>query len=339
MTRAVVSLLAMGGTIANERAAGGTTPRHGAADLASLLAGLPVELRTADVRTVSSRAVTPADMWTLAGAVRREIAGGADGVVITHGTDTLEETAYALALLVDTAVPVVVTGAMRAPHLPGADGPANLVAAVVAALHRPLARYGPVVVFQDEIHVARLVAKQHSARVAAFSSPSAGPVGFVIEDEVELLLGPPPEPDRLPATAPPDRKVELVVAVTGSDGRLIDAIADDVAGLVVAGTGAGHLSPALADAVIRVLRSGRPVVLASRCADGPILRRTYGGPGSETHLLGEGVLAARTLAPAKARLRLLFGLSAGLSAEELFPPRPSPTTPPGDEGADHDRIA
>jgi len=338
MTRAVVSLLAMGGTIATAPTAGRATPHHGAADLAGMIEDLPVDIRTSDVRTISSRAVTPADMWTLAEAVRREISAGADGVVITHGTDTLEETAYALALLVDTAVPIVLTGAMRAPHLPGADGPANIVAAVVAALHRPLARYGPVVVFQDEIHVARLVTKQHSTRVAAFSSPSAGPVGFVIENEVELLLGPPPEPDRLTATAPPDVKVELVMAVAGSDGRLVDAIAGDVAGLVVAGTGAGHLSPALAEAVVRSARSGRPTVLTSRCADGPILRRTYGGPGSETHLLGEGVLAARTLSPAKARLRLLFGLSAGLSAGDLFPARTSPTTPYGDEGADRDRI-
>ncbi|MEV0344729.1 asparaginase [Nonomuraea sp. NPDC050680] len=327
MTRAVVSLLAMGGTIATTRSEGRATPRRGAADLAGLLAGLPAAIRTVDVRTVSSRAVTPADMWTLAEAVRREIDGGADGIVITHGTDTLEETAYALALLVDTAVPVVLTGAMRGPHLPGADGPANLTAAVAAALHAPLARYGPVVVFQDEIHVARLVSKHHSARVAAFSSPSAGPVGFVIENEVELLLGPPQDPDRLAAVAPPDRTVEVVMAVTGSGPRMIEAIAGDVDGLVVAGIGGGHLPPAMAEAVVRVARAGRPVVLASRCADGPILRGTYGGPGSETHLLGEGVLATRVLSPVKARLRLLFGLSAGLPATDLFPPR-TPSTDP-----------
>ncbi|MCG5215195.1 asparaginase [Streptosporangium soli] len=318
MTRSTVSLLAMGGTIATARSAGGATPQRGAADLADMLGASPVDIRASDVRTVSSRSVTPGDMWALAEAVRREIADGVDGVVITHGTDTLEETAYALALLVDTAVPVVVTGAMRAPHLPGADGQANLSAAVAAALHLPLARYGPVVVFQDEIHVARLVTKHHSTRVAAFTSPSAGPVGFVAENEVELLLGPPPAADLLSATAPPDRRVEIIMAVAGSDGRLVDAIAGDVAALVVAGVGAGHLPPALAEAVVRVARSNRPVVLASRCEDGPILRHTYSGPGSETHLLGEGLLASRTLSPAKARLRLIFGLSAGLPAEQLF---------------------
>jgi L-asparaginase len=316
---ATVSLLAMGGTISTAPSAGGATPRYGAASLADALP-ISVRLRPRDVRTVSSRAVTPQDMWLLADAVRAEIAGGADGVVITHGTDTMEETAYALALLVDTPVPVVLTGAMRAPHLPGADGQANLVAAVVAATYRPLARYGPVVVFQDEIHVAKLVTKHHSTRVAAFTSPSAGPVGFVCENEVELLLGPPPETDRLPATARPGKRVELVWAAAGADGALVDAIARDVDGLVIAGTGGGHLSPPLAEAVVRAARS-RPVVLASRCEDGPLLRDTYGGVGSETHLLGEGLLAAGVLSPVKARLRMIFGLSAGLAAERLFRPR------------------
>jgi L-asparaginase len=313
---ATVSLLAMGGTISTEHSARGATPRHGASTLASVLS-LPVELRPRDVRTMSSRAVTPDDMWALAEAVREEIAAGVDGVVITHGTDTMEETAYALALLVDTPVAVVLTGAMRAPHLPGADGAANLDAAVVAALHRPLAGYGPVVVFQDEIHVARLVTKHHSARVAAFASPSAGPVGFVSEHDVELLLGPPPETDRLPTTATPEARVEIIWAAAGTDGALVDAIGDRIDGLVVAGAGGGHVSPSLAEAAVRVARS-RPVVLASRCEDGAVLRRTYGGAGSETHLLGAGLLSAGVLSPVKARLRLAFGLSAGLAADQLF---------------------
>lgn len=318
MSNGTVSLLAMGGTVAAALDEGGAAPRHGAGDLAGTVSGLPVAVRPRDVRTVPSRAVTLDDMWTLAAAVREEIEGGAAGVVVTHGTDTLEETVYALAMLVDTDVPVVVTGAMRAPHLPGADGPANIRAAISAALHPPLAGYGPVVVFQDEIHVARLVTKHHSTRVAAFASPSAGPVGFLVENEVELLLGPPPVTDQLPVTAAPDRRVEIVPAMAGADGRLVDAIADEVDALVVAGTGAGHLPPPLADALVRVVRGDRPVVLASRCEDGPILRRTYRGHGSETQLLADGLLASRTLSPLKARLRLVFGLSAGLTARQLF---------------------
>jgi L-asparaginase len=318
MRPVTVSLLGMGGTIATVPHPDGARAGRPAADLSDALPP-GVQVRPRDVRTVSSRAVTPGDMWALAQAVREEIAGGADGVVVTHGTDTIEETAYALALLVDTRVPVVLTGAMRGGHLPGADGPANVAAAVAAAACPRMAAYGPVVVFQDEIHVARLVAKAHSTRVAAFGSPAAGPVGHVSEGRAHLLLGPPPVPDLLPETAPPRARVEALWAAAGTDGALVDALAGTVDGLVVAGTGGGHLPPPFAEAAVRLAESGTPVVLASRCADGPQLRRTYGGTGSERHLLGAGLLPAGVLSPVKARLRLLFGLSAGIAAADLFP--------------------
>jgi L-asparaginase len=268
---------------------------------------------------MSSRNITPGSMWDLAVAVREEIREGAAGIVITHGTDTMEETAYALALLVDTTVPVVLTGAMRPPFTAGSDGPANLAAAISAAAHPALAAYGPVIVHQDEIHVATWVTKLYSTRVAAFASPAAGPVGLISEGEVVLLLGPPPRVELLPVTAPPTRRVELIWAVAGADGLIVDAVAPQVDGLVVAGTGGGHTSAPLTDSLIRLRTSGKPVVLSSRCGGPQVLRGTYGGVGSETHLLSEGLVSAGPLAPLKARLRLLFGLSAGLPAERLFP--------------------
>jgi L-asparaginase len=315
---ATISLLAMGGTISTQPAAGGPLPTLKAEQLIGGIK-LPVQVRTRDVRTTSSRALTPRDIWELAETVRDEIAAGADGVVITHGTDTMEETAYALALLVNADVPVVLTGAMRAAHLTGPDGAANLAAAVTAAAQPGLAAYGPVIVFQDEIHVARLVTKLHSTRVAAFASPAAGPVGYVAEDRVELLLGPPPGTDRLPAAAAPCKRVDLVWAAMGTGHEIVDAISGDIDGLVVAANGGGHLSPQFAESVTIVVRSGRPVVMASRCADGPQLRHSYGGIGSETHLFSAGLIPAGILSPAKARLRLLFGLSAGLPAAQIFP--------------------
>ena len=318
---AQISLLATGGTISTRPCASGAVPVHGAEDLAASLGGLSgATLVPRDVKKVPSHAVTAADMWDLAAEVGAEIRAGADGVVVTHGTDTLEETAYALALLVDTRVPVVLTGAMRPPHANGPDGLANLDAAVTAASCPDVAAYGPVVVIHDEIHVARWVTKQHSTRVRAFESPSAGPVGVLAEGEVERLLGPPPGSDRLPVVAPPDVRVELLWTAAGSDGFVVDAIADGVDGLVVAGTGGGHVPHPLADALIRLVETDRPVVLASRCGGaGRVLQRTYAGEGSETHLLSRGLVPAGSLAPLKARLRLLFGLSAGLSASELFP--------------------
>ncbi|MGP4017742.1 asparaginase [Saccharopolyspora sp. 5N708] len=319
-----ISLIATGGTISVAPSPAGAQAHHGVRALPTEQLPTGIEVHPRDVFRRSSRQLTLDDLWTLAAAVTEEIAAGRDGVVLTHGTDTLEETAYALGLLVETRVPVVVTGAMRAPHLAGPDGPANLRAAVCAAANPALARYGPVVVFQDEVHVARLVTKTHSARVAAFSSPAAGPVGFVAEDELELLLGPPPGSDLLPDRSPPTCRIGMVHAATGVDGSAADTVSSDVDGLVVAALGAGHVAPSLGEALIRIAGSGKAVVVASRCPDGALLAHTYGGAGSETELRRAGLLFAGMLSPVKARLRLAFGLSAGISADELFPTRRPP---------------
>ena len=317
---AKISLLGTGGTISTTPGEAGAMPGLGAAQMKAGLPKGPWQVQTRDVMRKPSRAMAPMDMWNLAVAVREEIDKGADGVVITHGTDTLEETAYALALLINPTVPVVLTGAMRPPHTPGADGPANLQSALAAAASRELAPYGPVVVFQDEVHVARWVTKQHSARIASFASPAAGPVGAVVEGRVHLMLGPVPEADRLKAEpAPPRHRVELIWTTAGVDGLLVQALAGKVDGLVVAGTGGGHLPPLLAEELVGLVAEGCPVVLSSRCGDAPqVLTNTYGGVGSEVHLLGAGVVSGGSLAALKCRLRLLFGLAAGLTADELF---------------------
>ena len=323
MTRRI-SLLATGGTISTNAGPNGAMPVLGAEHLARDLLGgsSDVVVRARDVLRISGRDMTLKNMWDLAQAVRDEIEHGADGVVITHGTDTLEETAYALALLVESSVPVVVTGAMRGPESPGADGAANVSAALAVAGDVDFARFGPVVVFQDEIHLARWATKTHSTRVAAFTSPAAGPIGHVVEGRAIALLGPPADTDRLQRMAEPDKRVELVWTVAGSDGMVVDAIADRVDGLVVAGTGAGHVAAPLAEALMRLVDEGRPVVLASRCVDGQVLQHTYGGLGSETQLLSAGLCSAGNLSAVKARLRLSFGLSAGLVAQDLFPEGP-----------------
>jgi len=321
-----ISLLGTGGTISTGPTPDGAAPVHSAEELAGWVRGCRpgLDVRSRDVARTASHAITPTIMYQVAEAVRQEIADGADGVIVTHGTDTLEETAYALALLVDTPVPVILTGAMRPPHHPGSDGPANLVAALAAATEPALAAYGPVVVHQDEIHLARWVTKLHSARVAAFASPQAGPVGVVVEDAVVLLVGPAPSSDRLSVDAPPHLRVELLWAVAGGDGLVVDVIGPLVDGLVVAGTGGGHVAPPLADALVRLAATGRPVVLASRCAGSQVLARTYAGQGSERQLLADGLISAGPLAPLKARLRLIFGLSAGLHPRDLFPSRGQP---------------
>ncbi|WP_327151974.1 asparaginase [Nocardia sp. NBC_01329] len=317
MTEQLLTVLGTGGTISTRPGADGAIPRMTANELAS---SLGVErVRSRDVFTRSSREIGPAQAWTLAVAIEDEIRGGATGVIVTHGTDTIEETAYALALLVDTRIPVVLTGAMRAPHLPGADGPANLRAAACTASCAAMAAYGPLVVMHDEIHLAPLVTKSHGVSVAAFTSPAAGPVGRIVENEPLLLLGPPVHASLLARRAAPTARVEVVSVCGGDDGLAVESAAQRSDGIVLAATGAGHVSAAAAAAAKSAVAAGIPVVFTSRCADGLTLAETYGGPGSETELLRAGLVRSRFLSPAKARLRLLFGLSAGLAPDELFP--------------------
>lgn len=318
--RPEVLLVSLGGTIAgvpDER--GQNAPARSAADLLTSAPGAAdlAEIRVADVRQKPSRAISPSDMHALAREIRKGIKEGCDGVVVTHGTDTMEETAYALALMLDSRVPVALTGAMRPGYVPGADGPANLLAALRVAATSEAGALGPVVVMHEEIHAARWVAKAHTSRVAAFASPGFGPVGTVVEGRVRMhvdsirseFLG---SPDELA------RRVELVWVSAGADGALVEAAATVADGLIVAGTGGGHVPPAMAESLQRAVEGGLPVVLASRCAAGPVLEETYGGVGSETHLRSIGLIPAGTLTPLKARLRLMVALALGKNPAEAF---------------------
>ena len=316
-----VLLVALGGTIsAAPDEVGRSFPARAAADLLSSVpdAAAIADVTAADVKQVPSRAVTPADMCALAHEVCDGVAEGYDGIVVTHGTDTMEETAYALALQLDVNIPVVLTGSMRPSHEPGADGPANLIRALRVATTPAAGRLGPVIVMQDEIHLARWVTKVHTSRVAAFSSPELGPVGHVVEGKVHLRVRCAPcdylgMPDKL------DKRVEIIWVSAGADGLLVDAAAAVAQGLIVAGTGGGHVPPQMTGSLQSAVERGLPVVLASRCIDGPILESTYGGVGSETHLRSIGLHSAGALAPIKARLRLLTALALGKGAAEVFP--------------------
>ena len=276
------------------------------------------EVSCIDSRSVGGHALTLDDLTELADQVRHASQARADGVVITQGTDTIEETAYAIALLVDTAIPVVITGAMRAPQDAGADGPANLQAALRVASDPRAAGLGPLVVIQDEVHAARTVVKLHTGRVAAFGSPGRGPIGSVMEGRVALhpcsapsdFLG---QPDRL------TRRVELVWTAVGCDGTAVESAASYCEGIVVAALGGGNVPPAVVPSLARAVESGVAVVLASRCAAGPVLTRSYGGPGTDGDLRAIGVVPAGELSAIKARLRLLVALELGMRAHEAFP--------------------
>ena len=290
-----VSVLALGGTIASAVAPGaGVAPSLPAEQL---VASLPELAGTAQIaaetfRQLPSPELTLADVIALAGEIERRLAGGDAGVVVTQGTDTLEETAFALDLLVGGDAPVVVTGAMRNPSLPGADGPANLLAAVRTATSERARGLGCIVVFADEIHAARFVRKEHTQSICPFRSAPAGVIGWLSEGDVRIGTRPAgrrhlalPEGARVPPVA-------LLTLGSGDEGALLGAVADSgCRGLVVEGTGGGHVPASWAPELGRLARE-LPVVLASRSGAGELLRRTYRFTGSEIDLTERGLISA-----------------------------------------------
>ncbi len=314
-------IITLGGTISTAPDRRGyAVPKYGADDLLSTLPGVEEigEITARNSGQKSSRAMTLTDMNFLAHEIDASVRSGYDGIVVTHGTDTVEETAYALSVQLALPVPIAITGAMRRPQEPGADGPANLLAALRVAATPAAADLGPVVVMHDEIHLARWVAKTHTSRIAAFSSPGFGPAGYVAEGKVHLLVQSSRQ-DYLGLPEQIEGRVELIWTSAGMDGLLVEAATSAAQGLVIAGTGGGHVPPAVAESLDRAVKAGLPVVLASRTGSGPILESTYGGFGSETHLLSIGVYPAGSLSPLKARIRLLVALALGKTASEVFP--------------------
>jgi len=317
-----VALFSLGGTIATASVPGRdeADPFLSGEELVAAVSGLAeagVDIEVHDVRRVPSSSLAIEDIAALAELVSARIAAGADGVVVTQGTDTLEETAFLLDLLYTGDVPLVVTGAMRAPMLAGADGPANLLAAVQVAASPMWRRLGCVVAFADQVHAARWVRKVHASSVAAFASPSAGPVGAVAGGRPMLLA----RPDRLPPLPDADGlrtvRVGLVTIVLGDDGELLRAAADRFDGLVIAAMGVGNL-PARLMPLVAELAERLPVVLASRTGAGNVLTSYRGLAGAENELLTQhGALSAGFLEPLKARLLLHVLLARNASRDQV----------------------
>ncbi|MGH3830922.1 MAG: asparaginase [Pseudonocardiaceae bacterium] len=254
------------------------------------------------------------DLSQLVAAVRTELDSGVDGIVITQGTDTIEETAYFLDLTVDRAGPVVVTGAMRNPTLAGADRPGNLLAAVQTAASTHLTGLGCVVMMADEIHAAKHVHKTHSASLGAFASPDTGPIGRVVEGVPHPLA----RPIAAPTYATPTREVRigLITACLGDDAELLRHLHSGFDGFVIAGFGVGHV-PAAFVGPLTELASRMPIVLASRTGAGPVLCGTYGFLGSERDLQDQGLINSGFLGPFKARVLLHVLVAAGAAHHEI----------------------
>jgi len=241
---------------------------------------------------------------TLASDIDALYQRGVDGVVVVQGTDTIEETAFLLDLLVRRDRPLVVTGAMRGPAMLGADGPANLFSAVLVAASPSAAGIGTLVVFNNEIHAARFVQKSHTYLPSAFTSPMSGPLGFIVEQRARFHYKP-PTPIKYSVLPSFDcAPVALVKIVLGDNGWLLDQLPKlEYRGIVIEGVGAGHV-PAEIVPRLEQLASNKPVVLSSRVYAGGTLTQTYSYAGSEMDLLGKGLIPGGFLSGVKARLLL-----------------------------------
>ena len=301
-------VVATGGTIASlaDPETGAVRPAVSAADLVATVPGLgPVDVE--EVAHVNGWNVTPETMLEVA----RRAGGG--GVVVTHGTDTVEETAFLCDVTVESDV--VFASAMRSGGEIAADGPRNLLCATQVAEAAP--GMGTVLVLNDEIHAARWARKQDSSRVSAIVSPGHGPIGIAVPGSVRLMMRPPgrflvPLPDALPP-------VPVLQTYTGIEEGLIETVIDatGAAGLVLEGTGLGNVPGSCERGVAAALDRGLPVVVATRVPTGGT-GAVYGGPGGGVTLRDLGVLPAGSLSAAKARLLLMLLLAEGGDVRARF---------------------
>ncbi len=307
MSSKKIVILGTGGTIAGTAAARGDHVGYTAAQLgvADLVAGVPaladIPLVAEQVAQLDSKDMDHATWRALALRVAHWLAQpDVQGVVVTHGTDTLEETAWFLQQVLQPAKPVVLACAMRPATALVADGPQNLLDAVSVARHPGAS--GVVAVCAGAIHGAREVRKSHTYRLDAFDSGDGGPIGYVEQGGLRLLRGwPRPLPAQAALLARDVRewpRVDIVFSHAGADARLVELlVADGTRGLIVAATGNGTVHTALEAALARAQQGGTRVLRATRCAQGRIIASA-----------DAGFADADDLSPVKARVSLMLSL-------------------------------
>jgi L-asparaginase len=241
--------------------------------------------------------------------------GQVDGVVITHGTDTLEETAYFLDLTVPFDFPIVVTGAMRSSNEVGSDGLYNLISSIRVAASDGAKGKGVLVVLNDEIHTAKNVTKTHTSNVSTFQSPQYGPIGIVAKQGIIFHHQPTLKENYNIVDV--SKRVALIKAHAGMDSSLFYAIRDlEYDGVVIEALGQGNLPPATVDGVKALLGANIPVILVSRCFNG-IVQDVYGYEGGGKRLKEIGVIFSNGLNGQKARIKLLITLSYTNNFKEI----------------------
>lgn len=305
-----VVLLATGGTISMkvDPERGGAVPRLTGAEILEAVPGIGrvARLEVREFGRFPGPHMTIERMWELRSAVLAAHAEGVDGVVLTHGTDTIEETAYLLDRSLPAEIPTVITGAMRNSSELSWDGPANLMSAVQVAASPEARGRGAMVVMDEEIVQGREVVKTHTEHAGTFRSPNWGPLGITDKGRVLFYR----ESRRRPSLAPemPATPVDLVKIVAGADSRLVEASLESGArGIVLEALGRGNVPPATVPGLRRWAEAGRPAVVTSRSGRGRVLD-TYAYEGGGHQLREMGAIFADHLTGQQARIELMLAL-------------------------------
>jgi L-asparaginase len=320
----MIVIVFTGGTISmrHDSALGGAVPVLSGRDILAAAPGVEAvaDVEVDDFGSFPGPHMSPARMWTLRERVLEHLdRHDVEGVVITHGTDTLEESAYLIARSSVTEKPIVFTGAMRAASDLGWDGPANLIAAVRTAASTEACGQGVLVVMGERIFAGADVTKSHTHMLDAFESPGLGPLG-VVDDGRAVFRRETPATRTVVMAERLAEPVDIVYTWTGADSRLLDASREDGVGVVVAAMGRGNVPPDMVRGIQRWIDQQKPVVIASRAQRGRV-GPTDGYPGGGRRLLEAGAIFAGSRRPQQARIDLMLGLGAGLDAaglRELF---------------------
>jgi len=320
----MIALLFTGGTISmrHDPTAGGAIPKLSAREIVAATRGIEdiADLEVEEWGAFPGPHMTMERMWALRNRVV-ELVKRADvhGIVLTHGTDTLEESAYLCARSVDSEKPIVFTGAMRAASDLGWDGPANLMDAALVAASAEAVGYGVMMTMGGRVFPGADVTKAHTHLPDAFESPGLGPIAVVDDGRVIFRRalapsGPVLNPRELALP------VDIVATYAGVDARVIDACRVDARGLVVAAMGRGNVPPAMVDGIGRWIDDDKPVIIASRAMRGRV-GPTYGYPGGGRRLVEMGAIFSGSRRPQQARIDVALALGDGMTVEairELF---------------------
>lgn len=271
-----------------------------------------VELHTEDIFNLPSPHITLEHMLQLKNRIQHAFdEENFDGAVITHGTDTLEETAFFLDTTIARGKPIVLTGAMRSSNEVGTDGIYNLLSAIRVAKSDNSENRGVLVVMNDEIHSARFVTKTHTTNVSTFQTPTHGPLGLLTKSKIFYFHQ--DTENQHHDVASVQGKVPIIKAFAGMTGEIFDLInIDSLDGVIVEALGAGNLPQDAAQHLANLTEKGIPVALVSRCFNG-IAEPVYAYEGGGSQLQESGIMFVPEVNSQKARIKLIIALNSGLS--------------------------